>query len=100
MSFGIYLKEYRKKRNLSIIDLAKLIGVTEPTIADFEIDKRLPSPGILEKIVKELCPDASVPNLVWGYLRQMCQIKSNHDYKQQITCERKGILYGSHAVDQ
>lgn len=43
MSFGARLKEYRKKRNLTQAQLAKILGKSTSTVYGYESDQIMPS---------------------------------------------------------
>lgn len=62
-SFGTRLRRLRKERDLSLVGLAKMLGVTKPTIWYWENDQARPRPkslaalaAILEVPVDELVP--------------------------------------------
>lgn len=52
--FGKYLRSLRKEKGLTLIELAKLTGVSNPYISQIENGKFLPSPDILAKLAKGL----------------------------------------------
>lgn len=61
IEFGAYLRELRKKRGLTLVDLNKLSGVSQPYLSQIENGKAgsSPSPEILRKIAEPLGADYS-----------------------------------------
>lgn len=55
------IKEYRKKKNLSQIDIANIIEVKQNTISQWETDKRIPNARQALKLAKIL--ETTVENL-------------------------------------
>lgn len=54
-SFGSYLKDLRLEKEISIRELARLSGVSNPYLSQVETGKRgIPSPPILRKIARAL----------------------------------------------
>ncbi len=52
-NFGLYLKELRKSRNLSLHDVEKACGVSNPYLSQLERgDRRPPTPQILKKLAR------------------------------------------------
>ncbi|MBN2794627.1 MAG: helix-turn-helix domain-containing protein [Clostridia bacterium] len=62
MLFGKRLKELRKSKNMSQIDLADLIGVTQATIANYEKNQRSPSIDTIIELARLF--EVSVPYLI------------------------------------
>lgn len=54
MSFAENVKYYREKKGLTQEKLAKLVGVTQPMIAQYEIGIKVPTIVIGAKLAKEL----------------------------------------------
>lgn len=54
VEFGKYLRSLRKKKGLTLVELANITGVSNPYISQIENGKFLPSPDILEKLAKGL----------------------------------------------
>lgn len=53
-SFGSYLRELRKEKKLTLVQLSELSGVSNPYLSQIENDKFVPSIDILNKISKPL----------------------------------------------
>ena len=58
---GQRLRELRDKADLSLRELAKIIGVSPPFISDIELGRRFPSEEILKKLARAL--DVSLEDL-------------------------------------
>ena len=50
MSIGQNIKHLREKHNLSQKDLAEIIGVTDKAVSTWELDKKIPRMGAVEKM--------------------------------------------------
>lgn len=46
------LKQYRESRKLSQVDLAKLLGISQATLSDYENGKKRPRPSKAKQIAK------------------------------------------------
>lgn len=53
-SFGEYIRELRKKKRLTLVQLSNLSGVSNPYLSQIENDKFIPSPEILRKLSEPL----------------------------------------------
>ena len=54
ISLGQRLRELRDKADLSLRELAKIIGISTPFISDIELGRRFPSEEILKKLARAL----------------------------------------------
>lgn len=72
MDFGNKLKKLRKEKNFSQEDLAKKIGVTRSSVANYETNRNYPNNEVLQKISVEL--DVSL-----DYLLNSTAIKNPKD---------------------
>ncbi|EKN68048.1 helix-turn-helix transcriptional regulator [Schinkia azotoformans] len=54
MSLGELIKEYRKKADITAIDLAEKVGVSQSQISHIENGKRYPSMNVMERIIQVL----------------------------------------------
>ena len=54
MDWGTKIREARIKKNLSQAQLAKILGTTQPLIAAYETDRRIPKLETLERIAVAL----------------------------------------------
>lgn len=70
------LKEIRKKRNLTLKQVGKMVGVSEPTISNYETGKREPDFDIL-------CRLADVLEVSTDYLLEMTDDPTPKDLKQE-----------------
>jgi transcriptional regulator with XRE-family HTH domain len=61
ISLGQRLRELRDKADLSLRELAKIIGISPPFISDIELGRRFPSEEILKKLARAL--DVSLEDL-------------------------------------
>ncbi len=59
-----YLKLLREKRNMSQLNLAESVGVTQAAISAFENDEKTPSVKTLKKLAAEL--NCSTDYLLYG----------------------------------
>lgn len=57
MKIGVKIKEIRTKKNISQIELAKLLNITQPALAVIESDKRTPRIETLSRIATALNVD-------------------------------------------
>lgn len=57
MNIGVKIKEIRTKKNISQIELAKLLNITQPALAVIESDKRTPRIETLSRIATALNVD-------------------------------------------
>ena len=48
--FGENLKRLRNKRQVTSVDLASILGVSQSTISDWENGKKMPRAGAIEKL--------------------------------------------------
>ena len=64
VNFGEYLRSIRKSKNLSIVKLAEISGVSNPYISQLENNKFTPSIEIMLKLAKAL--DVSMLELLKG----------------------------------
>ena len=53
-AFGAKLREEREKRNISLRELAKKIGVSGAFLSDIELGRRFPSADNIELLAKEI----------------------------------------------
>lgn len=49
-SFGSYVKELRKKKEFTLVQLSEISGVSNPYLSQIENDKFTPSPDILRRL--------------------------------------------------
>lgn len=54
MAFAENVKHLREEKKLTQVELAKLVGVTQPTIAQYEIGIKIPTIVIGVKLAKSL----------------------------------------------
>ena len=54
MAFAENVKSLREQRGLTQVELAKLVGVTQPTIAQYEIGIKIPTIVIGVKLAESL----------------------------------------------
>ena len=54
MGYPVYLKEIRKKRNLTVAELAERVGTTEASISRYETGSRKMSVEMAKKIADVL----------------------------------------------
>lgn len=52
-TLGEFIRVERNKRNWSLRELARRLGITPPFLSDIELGKRYPSPETLERIADE-----------------------------------------------
>lgn len=50
MNFGDIIKELRKKNNLKQKDLCQILNITQPTLSNYENNRRTPDVKMLIKI--------------------------------------------------
>lgn len=50
ISIGEVLKEMRKKRNISQVEMAEILGIGQSTYANYERNNRMPSDKVFKKI--------------------------------------------------
>lgn len=93
MSFGFFLREYLKATKIDSGDLASKLGIAKMAMTDFEDDKRLPSVGVLERMMKILCPDVTIPGILYAYIRTIHSAKSRQDYNDLVICTRRTPEY-------
>jgi transcriptional regulator with XRE-family HTH domain len=60
---GPFLREWRKSRGFSLVDLAKRVGTTQGTLSRYETGRRAPRPEILQKLATALVPSRQVGEL-------------------------------------
>jgi len=53
-NFGEYLRGLRKEKRLTLVQLSKLSGVSNPYLSQIENNKFIPSPDILRKLYRSL----------------------------------------------
>lgn len=53
-AFGSYLRQIREKKEISLRELAKKIGVSGAFLSDIELGRRFPSADKIELLAKEL----------------------------------------------
>lgn len=70
VSFGQFLKSIRKSKNLSIVKLAEMSGVSNPYISQIENNKFTPSMDVLSKLAKSLNLDMIELAQKAGYLNE------------------------------
>lgn len=64
MSLGDNIKKYREQRNLSQYALAKQLGISQQSIAQWEISKTSPRRKTIDKLANIL---SVTPNELFGY---------------------------------
>ena len=64
MAKNIYLRDIRKARNLTMLELGKKVGLTESAIGMYETGKRKPNYEMLLKLSEAL--DCSVMDILHG----------------------------------
>lgn len=70
VNFGQFLKSIRKSKNLSIVKLAEMSGVSNPYISQIENNKFTPSMDVLTKLAKSLNIDMIELAQRAGYLSE------------------------------
>ena len=73
--FGSYLREKRKANNLSIVNLSKLSGVSNPYISQLENNKFKPSFEIIKKLTQAL-------NLNFNEAAWVADLYTDEEYRQ------------------
>ncbi|UED79618.1 helix-turn-helix transcriptional regulator [Lysinibacillus sp. CD3-6] len=73
--FGSYLREKRKTNNLSIVNLSKLSGVSNPYISQLENNKFKPSFEIIKKLTQAL-------NLNFNEAAWIADLYTDEEYRQ------------------
>lgn len=73
--FGSYLREKRKANNLSIVNLSKLSGVSNPYISQLENNKFKPSFEIIKKLTQAL-------NLNFNEAAWIADLYTDEEYRQ------------------
>ena len=53
-AFGTYLRQIRERKNISLRELAKKIGVSGAFLSDIELGRRFPSADKIELLAKEI----------------------------------------------
>lgn len=70
VNFGPFLKSIRKSKNLSIVKLAEMSGVSNPYISQIENNKFIPSIDVVTKLAKSLNVDMIELAQKAGYLSE------------------------------
>ena len=69
------VQKYRKNKNLTQIELSEKIGISQKHLSDIETGTKFPSPGLIEKLAKEL--NVSVAFLFGGSNPSISDISNN-----------------------
>lgn len=73
-TFGQYLRELRKKREITLKDLGKEVGLSQPYLSQIENgEKGIPSPDILKKLAGPLGVEYGELMYEAGYLDEIAQ---------------------------
>lgn len=72
---GTNVQKYRKNKNLTQIELSEKIGISQKHLSDIETGTKFPSPGLIEKLAKEL--NVSVAFLFGGSNPSISDISNN-----------------------
>ncbi len=81
-SIGYYIRQLRKKKNMTINQLAMYSGVSSAHISRIERDLRKPSPDILKKLAKPLRINYEKLLIVSGYINpEEYSVGSSSDLK-------------------
>lgn len=84
--FGKYLRKLRKDRDLTLVELSKITGVSNPYISQIENGKFTPSPEVLTKISKGLGVADLHLMIKAGYLDQeLSSIEGDVDMEKIIS---------------
>ena len=82
-SFGAKLREEREKKNISLRELAKKIGVSGAFLSDIELGRRFPSQDKVELLAKEI----GIP----------VEELSKHDFRNEADSIRQMMFADSNA---
>ncbi len=74
--FGLKIKEYRKKKNLTQAQLAELVNVDDKHISCIESGKNFPSPDLIERLADALCVEPK-DFFEFYYLQNPSDLKSD-----------------------
>lgn len=72
---GLNVQKYRKSKNLTQIELSEKLGISQKHLSDIETGTKFPSPGLIEKLAKEL--NVSVAFLFGGSNPSISDISNN-----------------------
>lgn len=97
--FGIYIRELRKQRGLTLVELYKKSGVSQPYLSQIENGKAttVPSPTIIEKLADPLGVQSSHLMLKAGYYDWFFDEEADMDSNTQdlgFVLHQKKVLYG------
>lgn len=85
MDIGKYLKDLRKEKKLTLVELSSKSGVSNPYLSQIENGKFVPSPEILKRLAGPL-----------GVLHSDLMLKAGHlTQKEHKDREWDEVLYGS-----
>lgn len=70
-TFGKYIRTLRKKEGLTLVELSKLSGVSNPYLSQIENDQFKPSPDIIRKLSNGLKVDYNDLMVLAGYIEEM-----------------------------
>jgi transcriptional regulator with XRE-family HTH domain len=89
--FIINLKEYRKLRHFSQLQLAEKCDSSQTYIAEIEVGKKFPSLDMIERIAAAL-------NIESFYLFRNEPVESDHIKKQLTPTQQQEIAYKIHTA--